>query len=436
MRRGRVDERVVGARRLRQAGEQRRLRQRQLLRGLVEERVRRGLDAVGALAVEDGVEVGREDLGLRVLVLQLHGDPGLVDLAAERAAARLALQVEVLRELLRDRRAALADAARLQVVDRPRGRCRASRARRAASSACPRPRRCALRIVGAMSFQRTLTRFSMRAITPSASSWHGLRVQSRAYTLEFSPSSTGPRRESFGRWSMNAAVAASPATQTETRAARSRTKRPMPARAWRASPALALAAALARVAGQRPVVEATRRGGGRQACSAPVSAAPRAQLAPRPRDACSPEEQRPRTSIVTASAPTSRTMTSTSRRPASPARSRSAAAARSHSPAGNGSRARARSRRLRAACCSRSPSARAARSGTRPTCRPRCAAANRTARSPRPRRRTRRSLTRSPRRIGWLNASTMPATTFESVPCAARPMTTATTAVDANTALA
>ncbi len=45
-------------------------------------------------------------------------------------------------------------------------------------------------------------------------------------------------------------------------------------------------------------------------------------------------------------------------------------------------------------------------------------------------------LTRSPRRIGWLNASTMPATTFESVPCAARPMTTATTAVEAKTALA
>ena len=45
-------------------------------------------------------------------------------------------------------------------------------------------------------------------------------------------------------------------------------------------------------------------------------------------------------------------------------------------------------------------------------------------------------LTRSPSRIGWLNASTMPATTFESVPCAARPMTTATTAVEAKTALA
>ncbi len=45
-------------------------------------------------------------------------------------------------------------------------------------------------------------------------------------------------------------------------------------------------------------------------------------------------------------------------------------------------------------------------------------------------------LTRSPSRIGWLNASTTPATTLESVPWAARPITTATTAVDAKTALA
>ena len=85
-----------------------------------------------------------------------------------------------------------------------------------------------------MSFQRTLMRFSVRAMTPSASSWHGLRVQSRAYTLEFSPSSTGPRRESLGRWSMNAAVAASPSHETETEQSPISTKRPMPARAWRA----------------------------------------------------------------------------------------------------------------------------------------------------------------------------------------------------------
>ena len=85
-----------------------------------------------------------------------------------------------------------------------------------------------------MSFQRTLTRFSVRAITPSASSWQGLRVQSRAYTLEFSPSSTGPRRESFGRWSMKDAVAASPSSSPNA-STPSTTKMPMPARALRAS---------------------------------------------------------------------------------------------------------------------------------------------------------------------------------------------------------
>ena len=80
--------------------------------------MRRGLDPVGALAVEDGVEIRGEDLRLRVLVLQLHGDPRLVDLAADGAAARLLLQVEVLRQLLGDGRAALPDAAGVQVVER------------------------------------------------------------------------------------------------------------------------------------------------------------------------------------------------------------------------------------------------------------------------------------------------------------------------------
>jgi hypothetical protein len=85
-----------------------------------------------------------------------------------------------------------------------------------------------------MSFQRTLMRFSVRAITPRGVSWQGRRVQSRAYTLEFSPSSIGPMRESFGRLSMKAAVAASP-TRRPNPSVPTTTKMPMPARVRRAS---------------------------------------------------------------------------------------------------------------------------------------------------------------------------------------------------------
>ncbi len=191
-----------------------------------------------------------------------------------------------------------------------------------------------------MSFQRTLTRFSVRAMTPSASSWHGLRVQSRAYTLEFSPSATGPRRESLGRWSMNAAVAASPASRPNA-STPTTTKMPMPARGAARIAALALAAALARVAGQRPVIEARARRRRLSGMRGPRERGGRgAQLAPRRSPPARPSVQRPRTSIVTVSDPTSRTTTSTSRRPASAARSRRAAEARSHSPAATPARTR------------------------------------------------------------------------------------------------
>jgi hypothetical protein len=94
------------------AGEGRGLRERQVLRVLVEELAGSRLHAVGPLAEVDRVQVPREDLLLRELLLELPCERRLVDLAPERP---LVADVEVLHELLGDRRAALDDAAGSQV---------------------------------------------------------------------------------------------------------------------------------------------------------------------------------------------------------------------------------------------------------------------------------------------------------------------------------
>jgi hypothetical protein len=73
-----------------------------------------GLDAVGAAAEVDGVEVALEDLLLGDVALELQGDEGLLDLARE---GLLLGEVEDLHVLLRDRRRALRRAA-LGVVER------------------------------------------------------------------------------------------------------------------------------------------------------------------------------------------------------------------------------------------------------------------------------------------------------------------------------
>ena len=73
----------------------------------------RRLDAVGALAVVDGVEVHHEDLVLGVRLLHLDGDVGLADLALERALKLLVGQDRVAHQLLRDGRGALGAACQL-----------------------------------------------------------------------------------------------------------------------------------------------------------------------------------------------------------------------------------------------------------------------------------------------------------------------------------
>src|SRR5206468_3085981 len=110
---------VVHGRRLRQPREQRGLGQRERLRALGEERLRRRLRSVRGAPVEDLVDVVGEDLLLRPDPGDLLGEARLLDLAGERPPGLA--DVEIPDELLRDRRAALDDAAgRYVLVQRTR----------------------------------------------------------------------------------------------------------------------------------------------------------------------------------------------------------------------------------------------------------------------------------------------------------------------------
>jgi len=105
---------VVGRRRLRQAGEQGGLRERQLRSVPREVGLRSRLDPVRVVAVVDLVHVGGQDPLLRPGARQLDGEARLFELALDRPLLRHG--VEVADELLRDRRAALDDLARADVL--------------------------------------------------------------------------------------------------------------------------------------------------------------------------------------------------------------------------------------------------------------------------------------------------------------------------------
>ena len=97
-------DRVVATRILRDAREQRGLRQGQLQRVVAEVRAGGPLDAVGPVAEVDGVEVRGENLVLRPVLLELPRECRFLQLAGDRALGAGQL---VLDELLRDRRASL-----------------------------------------------------------------------------------------------------------------------------------------------------------------------------------------------------------------------------------------------------------------------------------------------------------------------------------------
>ena len=98
-----VDEGVILRRRVRDADDAGALRERELVRGLAEVGVRRGIDAVAALTEIDLVEVVLHDLFLGVFLLQLQR---LEDLEQFSLDGDIVLLRGVLDQLLRDRRAA------------------------------------------------------------------------------------------------------------------------------------------------------------------------------------------------------------------------------------------------------------------------------------------------------------------------------------------
>ena len=103
-----VHERALPLGRLEDAGDERRLLERQLLVRLVEVEPRRRLDAVGAVAEVHLVAVDREDLLLRVPLLDLDREDRFANLALEGLLVGQAeLILEVARELLGQRAGAL-----------------------------------------------------------------------------------------------------------------------------------------------------------------------------------------------------------------------------------------------------------------------------------------------------------------------------------------
>ena len=108
---------VVGRqfrRRLHQAGEHGRLRQGHVLRRMTEIFFRRRIDAIGAGAEIDAVEIEFENLVLGVFMLQPERQNGLLDLSRNRALLR---QEQVLRQLLGQGRAALHHAPACNVAE-------------------------------------------------------------------------------------------------------------------------------------------------------------------------------------------------------------------------------------------------------------------------------------------------------------------------------
>ena len=116
LRRRPMARRIEPRRRLRQAGDHRRLHERQPPGRAREVCPRRGLDAVGVAPVERPVHVRHQDLALRHLAAELDRQARLRELARD---VELGItQVAVAHELLLDRRPALDGAPRAHVGDR------------------------------------------------------------------------------------------------------------------------------------------------------------------------------------------------------------------------------------------------------------------------------------------------------------------------------
>ena len=101
----RVGERIEACRRLHAAGQHCGLGQRQLFGGLAEEPLRCRVDSIDTGAEINAVEIESEDLVLGVTRLQIQREHRFLNLAFERAVG---IQKQILRQLLRQGRSALA----------------------------------------------------------------------------------------------------------------------------------------------------------------------------------------------------------------------------------------------------------------------------------------------------------------------------------------
>ena len=100
--------RIVARRRLDASGQDRRLGERKLVRGLGEETFRRGPETIDARAEIDAVQIQGQDLVLAVSGLQIDSQDRFFHLAPEGAVG---LEKQILRELLCQRRSALKERA-------------------------------------------------------------------------------------------------------------------------------------------------------------------------------------------------------------------------------------------------------------------------------------------------------------------------------------
>ena len=162
-----IAERVVAGRPLRQAGEKRRLRRRQHRRLGAEVGAARPAGADDLIAVGREIQIERENLALVEAMLEPQREHGLADLLAHAPDPLRRPAVEQqLRDLLRDRRAALDDLA----FDRF---CRSARAIATGSTpGCDQKRRSSAAIVAATRLGGRLcgSRCTLRVPSPDSDS--------------------------------------------------------------------------------------------------------------------------------------------------------------------------------------------------------------------------------------------------------------------------
>ena len=181
-----------------------------MIGAVAEEAARGGVDAIGAAAEIDAVEIELEDLVLGELALQRQRQDRFLDLAPEAAVVG---QEDVARELLGDGRGRADPAALGDRRRRSRGRCRSGRRRCGCGSAGPRSRS-SPRAFPAGSGRRTATCRSSARAKPGPARWRR------------GPGSSGRGRSAWSARRSSAGRRSRPRPRRSARAARAVPHRP------------------------------------------------------------------------------------------------------------------------------------------------------------------------------------------------------------------